>query len=81
MYIEEKSYFALETNEVYKLINETKGTGELFRDNNNAYREIIVAAKEIGHFINKDNNIDISTNTYIIVYSKDGIHAYPINRR
>lgn len=81
MYIEGKSYFTLETNEVYKLINETKGTGELFRDNNNAYREIIVANKEIGYFISKYNNVNVSTNAYIIVYSKNGIHAYPINRR
>lgn len=81
MYVEGKSYFTLETNEVYNLINETKGTGELFKNRNDTYKEIIVSNKEIGRFINKDNNINISTNTYIIIYSKDGIHAYPINRR
>lgn len=81
MYVEGKSYFTLKTDEVYKLINEAKGTGKLIKNNNNDYKEIIVANKEIGHFIDKNSGIDEITNTYIIIYSKDGIHSYPIKRR
>lgn len=81
MYIDGKSYFSLERNEVYQLIEETKGTGQLFKDSSGAYKEIVVSNKNIGHFINKKNNIDTVTDTYLIVYSKDGIHSYPISRR
>ena len=84
-YKEGNSYFNLPKDEVYELLKEKKGTGRLFKDNNDEYKEVIVNDKVIGHFIhkNKENEIveDIETDTFIILYSNKGIHAYPIKSR
>ena len=84
-YKEGNSFFYLPKDEVYALIKEKKGTGELFSDKNGTYKEIIVNDKNIGRFIRKDEEGIIienkETDTFIIIYSKDGIHAYPVDSR
>ena len=79
------SYFYLPKEEVYELIKTRKGTGNLFRDPGNDYKEIIINDKNIGYFIHADGNGNIvdkkETDTFIIIYSQKGIHGYPVSSR
>lgn len=87
-YIENRSYFTIDKEEIEKIAMASKGTGYIIRNNTNAIfkdREKIILDKTVGHYIKfkkEENRIieEYDTNSIIIHYSKDGIHLVPGGR-
>lgn len=87
-YIENKSYFNQkysDIDKIQKLVNEKAGTGWIPDTQNNKLnksKEIITLDEEIGTYIKKTENGKISikqkTNSFIIHYSKKGVHIVPV---
>lgn len=85
-YIENRSYFTIDKEEIEKIAIENKGTGLIFRkDKDGSFngKEKIVLDKIVGHYINYDEEEIIEeydTNSIVIHYSKNGIHIVPGGR-
>lgn len=87
-YIENRSYFTIDKEEIEKIAMANKGTGYIIRNDTNGIfkdREKIILDKLVGHYINYDNNAkeiieEYDTNSIIIHYSKKGIHIVPGGR-
>ena len=87
-YIENRSYFTIDREEIEEIAMNNKGTGYIFRkDSDGTFnnKEKVILDKTIGHYIKfkkEENRIidEYDTNSIIIQYSKDGIHIVPGGR-
>jgi len=75
----EPAIFASEIN-IELLVNSYKGTGNIKPRRGSQYpQEIVKADRIIGYTWLNGSRKYIETNTFVIVYSKSGVHAYPVN--
>ena len=87
-YIENRSYFTINREEIEKIALTNKGTGYIFCKNGDDSfngKEKVVLDRIIGHYIKlekEENKIieEYDTNSIIIQYGKDGIHIVPGGR-
>ena len=78
-YIAGKSYFNISLKEEQELVNKLAGYGYIpaTKSGELTNKEICIADKIIGKYINKNMNKTIDTNSFVIHYSKDGVHIVP----
>lgn len=77
------SYFYISLEEEQKLVNENAGKGIIMFDKKGSWnnKELVVTDKIIGKYINKNYDTIRETNSFIIHYSKEGVHIVPADRR
>lgn len=82
-YIEGKSYFTLSLKEEQELVNKYAGRGYIPATENLelSNKEICTTNKIIGKYINKHFGTERDTNSFIIHYSKKGVHIVPADYR
>ena len=83
LYQKGKSYFNLSIEEEQELVNEFAGTGYIPSTTSGNLKnvEICKTDKIIGKYINKNYEIEEDTNSFVIHYSKKGVHIVPANKR
>ena len=82
-YVKGKSYFNISLEEEQELIYKYAGSGFIpnTQKGNLTNKEICTTNKIIGTYINKNLNKEIKTNSFVIHYSKDGVHIVPADYR
>lgn len=82
-YVEGKSYFNIILKEEQKLVNKYAGNGFIpnTKKGELTNKEICTTDKIIGKYINKNLKKEVDTNSFVIHYSKDGVHIVPADFR
>lgn len=77
-YKEGRSYLTITEQQAQELVNQYAGTGKIIRDRNGKYtgKERIMTKKKIGVCKDLEGN-EVPTRSFIIHYSKDGVHIVP----
>ena len=77
-YKEGRSYLTITEQQAQELVNQYAGTGQIIRDRNGKYtgKERITTNDQIGVCIDLEGN-EVPTKSFMIHYSKDGVHIVP----
>lgn len=77
-----RSYIYGDLNTAQRLVGQYSGTGEPQIDKNGKWKnkEVVMAESDIGVNVDKNSGTEISTNRFVIHYSKTGTHIVPTSR-
>lgn len=77
-YKEGRSYLTITEQQAQELVNQYAGTGKIIRDRNGKYtgKERITTQEQIGVCKDLEGN-EVPTKSFMIHYSKDGVHIVP----
>lgn len=73
-----RSYLTITEQQAQELVNQHAGTGQIIRDRNNKFtgKERITVKNQIGVCVDLEGK-ETPTNSFMIHYSKDGVHIVP----